>query len=198
MKEAFDLEFCYKGSRDYVHGTDIFTKLLLIPNNDLKKIDIAFHDITINNMTFTTNKPINNQVNVTFRALDNQKPIKFYGVENNKTISCRYPYEEDKIVKNSTVDPKTESIILNTPTEYSFIEHIVAMNKALLEELYRNKKGKWYFTRLQLHKNIDMAKIQSLKLVLNANFQFKLTKTVIIVDGENIGYIYFSLIQKED
>lgn len=197
MKEKINLDFCFKGSRQYVHGTDIFTKLIEEYNNDINNIDIAFHGITINNMTFSTDKPETEEVRVTFRSLYNDNKIKLFGVENESSVNCRYEYLEEKITANSSVDVTEESIALNTPTEYSFIEHIVAMNKALLENLYPEVNGKWYFTRLQLKENIDMSDISSLKLILRSNFQFKLTKTAILVNEKEVGFIYFSLILKE-
>ena len=196
MKKKFDLEFCFKGNRKYVHGTDIFTKITEQYNN-AKNIDIAFHGIAINNMTFSTEKPEGKEVKVTFRCLHNEDKIKLFAIENDSNITCRYEYLEEEIVNNSTVAVSEESIELNTPTEYSFIEHIVAMNKALLEKLYSDANGKWYFTRLQLKENISMSDISSLQLVLKSNFQFKLTKSSIIVDNVEVGFIYFSLIPKE-
>lgn len=197
MKEKIDLDFCFKGSRKYVHGTDIFTKLTEIYNCDIKNIDIAFHGITVNNMTFSSEKQESAEVKVTFRSLYNDARIKLFGIENDSKVNCRYEYLEEKIVDNSTVDIEEKSILLNVAAVYSFIEHIVAMNKALIEDLYPEVNGKWYFTRLQLKENINMYDISSLKLVLKTNFQFKLTKTAILVNKKEVGFIYFSLIPKE-
>ena len=197
MKEVFDLDFCFKGSRKYVHGTDIFLKLVEKYNDDIENIDIAFHGISVNNMTFSSNKPINKEIKVTFRGLHENNKIKLFGFENSSEINCRYEYLEEKIVDNSIVTISTESITLKTPTEYTFIEHIVAMNKALLEDIYPDINGKWYFTRLQLQRPINISDTTSLQLILKANFQFKLTKTSIFVDKKEIGFIYFSLIPKE-
>jgi len=197
MKEVFDLDFCFKGSRKYVHGTDIFLKLVEKYNDDIENIDIAFHGISVNNMTFSSNKPIDKEIKVTFRGLHENNKIKLFGFENSSEINCRYEYLEEKIVDNSIVTISTESITLKTPTEYTFIEHIVAMNKALLEDIYPDINGKWYFTRLQLQRPINISDTTSLQLILKANFQFKLTKTSIFVDKKEIGFIYFSLIPKE-
>jgi len=197
MTKSTDLEFCFKGNRKYVHGTDIFLKLIEEYNNNIEKIDIAFHGITVNNMTFFTEKPLNKDIKVAFRYVDGDMKIKYFGVENNHTITCQYDYDEEKIVNNTTIMRSGESITLDTQTEYSFIEHIVAMNKALLEELYSDIQGKWYFTRLQLKHNITMSTISSLRLHLKSNFQFKLTKSSIVVNNTEIGFIYFSLIPKE-
>jgi len=197
MQEKFDLNFCFKGSRKYVHGTDIFRKLTEYYGKDIKNIDIAFHGITIRNMTFFTEKPDDKEVKVTFRCLRNEDKIKLFGIENDLSVDCRYEYLEEKIVVNSVVDIQEESIVLDAQTEYSFIEHIVAMNKALLEKLYNDMNGKWYFTRLQLNENISMSDVSSLQVILKSNFQFKLTKSAIVANGLELGFIYFSLIPKE-
>ena len=196
MKKEFDLDFCFKGSRKYVHGTDIFTQLVESHNNNVENIDIAFHGITVNNMSFYIEKPVE-EVKVTFRCIQDEIKVKLFGVENDTSVDCRYEYLEEKIVENSMVDVAEEIINLNTRTEYSFIEHIVAMNKALVEQIYSDVNGKWYFTRLQLKENISMSDISSLQLVLKSNFQFKLTKSAIIVNDVEVGFIYFSLIPKE-
>lgn len=196
MKERIDLDFCFKGSRKYVHGTDIFAELTK-NNNDMKNIDLAFHGITVKNMTFFTEKPENSEIKVTFRCLLNGHKIRLFGIENDSSVNCQYEYMEEKIVENSLVHIPEESIILQTQTEYSFIEHIVAMNKVLVEKLYSNVSGKWYFTRLQLKENIEMTDVSSLQLILKSNFQFKLTKSAIIVNDMEVGFIYFSLIPKE-
>ncbi len=197
MQEKFDLDFCFKGNRDYIHGTDIFSKLIEYYDDDVKNIDIAFHGIAINNMSFSIDKPVSNEVKVTFRCLLNGDKVRIFGIENNTNVDCRYEYLEEKIVDNSIVSIPEESIVLNTSTEYSFIEHIVAMNKALVETLYDDVEGKWYFTRLQLDENISMADVSSLQLILKSNFQFKLTKSSIVVNDKEVGFIYFSLIPKE-
>jgi len=194
MKKEFELEFCFKGSRTYVHGTDIFTKLTGYYGNN---IDLVFHAIVINGLTFFTEKPEGNEVKVTLKCQKNGKKIKLFGIENNSIVNCRYEYNEEKIIENSVVDIMEKNICLNSPTEFSFIEHIVAMNKALLEKLFNDISGKWYFTRLQLNDNIHMSDVLSLQLIFKSNFQFKLTKSALIVNNVEVGFIYFSLIPKD-
>jgi len=197
MHKQIDLDFCFKGSRQYVHGTDIYSKLLELQNSAMKKIDIAFHSITLHNMTFSSVKPTVDDIKVIFRCVNDDKKIILFGIENDTDVNCHYEYQEEKIFKNSTVISSEESVLLKIPTEYSFIEHIVAMNKALVESLYPDINGKWYFTRLQIKEPVSMLDVSSLKLILKSNFQFKLTKSAIIVNEIEVGFIYFSLIPKE-
>jgi hypothetical protein len=194
MKKEFDLEFCFKGGRKYIHGTDVFSKLTEYYDGDVKNIDLVFHDIAVNNMRFFIEKPLKNKVITTFKCQKNHEEIKLYGIESTCNINCYYEYPEEKIVDNSLIDDSKKTIILSSSTEYSFIEHIVAMNKALVENLYGNVNGKWYFTRLHLKKNINMSDVSSLQLILKSNFKFQLTKSAIIVNDTEVGFIYFSLI----
>jgi len=198
MNDSFNLNFCFKGNRKYVHGTDIFTKISSYYSDNAKRIDITFHGSTFKNMTFMEAKPKKREIKVKFKCLLNNDRVQLFGVENNKIITCSYEYFEAEIVENTTVNISQESIKTTTIyIKYSFIEYIVAMNKVLLETLYKDIQGKWYFTRLQLKEVINIIDIASIQLKLKSNFQFKLTKSIIIVNGIEIGFLYFSLIPKE-
>jgi len=197
MPNSTVLTFCYKGTRTYIHGTDIFSELIKKYVNNIGKIDIAFHGISTNNLRFYKKKPLNETIKVTFKYQQNGNLLKLFGVETNDKVTCRYAYKEEDIIRNSIINIQSSTISLKKHTNYQFIEHIVAMNKALLETIYSDVKGKWYFTRLQLLHTIEMQDINTLDLKFLSNFQFKLTKTVIIVNGLEVGHIYFSLIPKE-
>ena len=172
MTKKIDLDFCFKGNRKYVHGTDIAMKLIKSCADEVKNIDIAFHAITVNNMCFSTEKPEGKDVKVTFRCIQDENKVVLFGIENNTSIECRYEYFEESIVDNSIVDITEKSIILNTPTEYSFIEHIVAMNKSLLESIYTDINGKWYFTRLEQKYILPDDALITVKLIKNFSFRF--------------------------
>lgn len=196
MKRGFELTFCFKGSRRYVHGTDIFSQLTERYQRTPTNIDIVFHGITVSNMFFSLEKPLGKEVKVIFRCNFGNEKVRLYGIESEKKIDCGYAYEEEKIIENAEIDIQQKSIALKQPTAFSFIEHIVALNKALVETLYKAVEGKWYFTRLQLERNITMNDVASLKLRLQSNFQLKLTKSVLIVNNEEVGHLYFSHIPK--
>ena len=198
MQKQFNLEFCFKGNRSYIHGTDIFSKLVEQVGDRSFNIDLVLHGITTNNMSFTDEKPKQKkEIKVILNYQYNEEKIKLFGTETDAKVNCRYAYNEEAIVKNSIVNIAEKNILLKMPANFSFIEHIVAMNKALLENLYTDLEGKWYFTRLQLKKNIPIHQIQSLELSFKSNFNFKLTKTAILVNREEIGFIYFSLVRKD-
>jgi len=197
MKENINLEFCFKGNRTYVHGTDIYNKLLKLLHNEMnyEKFDLSFHGIAKKNINILFDKPKDeDSLKFVCKYLDNNGNRKIlYGIENNSEIDCRYKYPEEDICSLSKLNIDNQEILLDENSSFSFIENTVAINKYLLENLFPNLNGKWYFTRLQTV-NLFTDNIYPLKLVLKANFNFKLTKTEIFIDNKSVGFIYFSLL----
>jgi hypothetical protein len=195
--KKYNLEFCFKGSRTYVHGTDIYNKIIEfikdIKNN--ASFDLSFHGIAKTNLEISEQKPENEDIlKFACKYTDTQNNKKIlYGIENSKKIECRYEYPEGDIYKLANLNLENQEVSLKEASSYSFVENCVALNKYLLENLFLDLNGKWYFTRFQL-REIPNKNFYPLKLVLKANFNFKLTKTEIFIDNKLIGYIYFSLV----
>ncbi len=194
--EEYDLEFCFKGSRNYVHGTDIYQKIVDLLSNDIEeKFDLSFHGVAMNNMQLSHQIPKDESlIKFVCKYIDKSKnKIMFYAIEIDSKIDCRYTYLEKDICSLSKVNTVEKVVVLTQETSYTFIENSVALNKYLLETLFPDANGKWYFTRLQLTQ-LPKEIFYPLKLILKANFNFKLTKTEIYIDNNFIGYIYFSLV----
>jgi len=194
--KKFDLEFCFKGNRTYVHGTDIFNKVIEQCKNEMlnEKIDLSFHGIANTNVSLIDEKPKDEALIkfvIKFNNKNHERTV-LYGVENGINISCRYEYPEEGICELSDLKVEKQVISLQVSSSYTFVENSVALNKYLLENLFPNLNGKWYFTRLQLNKVPYIE--YPLRLQLKANFNFKLTKTEIFINDESIGFIYFSLV----
>ena len=197
MNKVYNLDFCFKGNRTYVHGTDIYNELcnLLESSMQAKKIDLSFHNIITHNITLTDTKPINEKLIKFICKYIDQSDIKrvLFGIVNKKSIECRYTYDEQSICNLSSLSISQEEVLLEVNSSFSFIENCVALNKYLLESIFPNVEGKWYFTRLQM-KSLKNINNYPMKLNLKANFNFKLTKTEIYISDVLVGYIYFSLV----
>jgi len=194
--KKYNLEFCFKGTRTYVHGTDIYNVFVEEFKDEMKKdfLDISFHGIARSNILLVEEKPEDDKIKFASKYIDlNDEKKVFYGIENGVKINCRYEYREEDICKLSELDIKSEEVALNSTSSFSFIENVVALNKYLLESLFPDVEGKWYFTRLQL-KQVLMNGKYPLNLKLKANFNLKLTKTEIFIDNTSVGFIYFSLV----
>ncbi|QLE78831.1 hypothetical protein FLM55_03375 [Francisella sp. Scap27] len=188
-----DLKFCFKGNRKYVHGTDIFNQVCGMFDIDFEGMDVSFHGISERNLSISKVMPDNkDDIKFVFKLKDSQHTYIYYGFENNIDINCKYEYDESIICKASNIVMQKKEIILSKITGYSFIENIVALNKHLLENIYLDAHGKWYFSRLQLNKAI--VSDGEIKLCFRSNFNFKLIKTEIFIDNISVGFIYFSLV----
>ena len=194
--EQYNLEFCFKGNRNYVHGTDIYQKVFDLLSHEIEeKFDLSFHGIATKNMKLSHQVPTDESlIKFVCKHIDKSKnKVVLYGIEIDSKIECRYNYLEEDICALSQVNISKQELILTKDSSYSFIENSVALNKYLLEKLFPDANGKWYFTRLQLEQ-LPKKISYPLKLNLKANFNFKLTKTEIFIENQSIGFIYFSLV----
>jgi len=196
--------FCFRGNRTYVHGTDICSALSDYITNSLgapgiNSVDIIFHKRTARNLQLEVFLNVNitdkrNAVStVTFKKNDNQ--YIFLCKESIRDIECRTDYHEESIIEQCTILATDKAITLESPVNFNIFQSTVAMTKALHHAIFPDIKGKWMFTRLQTDKLIATNQ-QYRKIVISHthNFNYRLTKNEIHIDGEQIGSIYFSLI----
>lgn len=201
MKQ-YDLKFCFKGSRNYVQGPDIFDKVLEKLKNDfelkkLKKIKYAAHTMLYNNAKlFVTNSFRKKDFNIINSIVTfNLKNEKFYAVvcETEEKISCKVDYSEEIVRNHSKINDKI--ITFENILDDSLTEIIVSMNKFYLQEAV-TKSGKWIVTQFEYNDLINYFDIKNkvLKLELLSNFNNKLTKSKVFLDNNLVGYLYFSLV----
>ncbi|MCV3334073.1 hypothetical protein L8T48_02655 [Campylobacter lari] len=191
-----ELKFDFKENRNYIHGADIYNTILSIYGDNIaSNFELSFHNIAYNNLILTDTKP------------DDLKDLRFicsfttkdslvyclYGIDNQfskPTFSRSYP--EENITKNTTINHNEKSIILNNASNFTYMEEIVALNKHLMNNIFPQIQGKWYFTKLQLQ-NIPLEKSYPIKIVFKSNFNFLIIKSEIYFDNKLLGFIYFSL-----
>lgn len=188
------LNFCFKGSRNYIHGTDILAKLIEKNHNkQLTKLDIKFNDIMRTNLDLITGEE-GRKAKVNIRWIESGEEKFYQLVENNCPVKCNYEYDENLILKKTKIDINLKTINLKQPSGFTFYENLVAMNKHLLQTTFPKENGKWFFTRLEQLKIYDNNSLISLKLI--KNFNFKLTKSDVYLNGDVIGCIYFTLVRE--
>lgn len=200
--KSYSLEFCFKGSRTYVQGPDIFDAVVKAIKNDfellkIKDIKYAAHDMLLANADlYVTDKFEKNEFEkidsvITFKIDD----TKYYAIvsQNDNNIECSNEYSEETVRTKSNINEKI--ITFDNELKDSITEITVSMNKYFLQET-EAKDGKWIVTKFEYSKlvNLDEIKNKILKLQLTNNFNNKLTKSTIYVDDVAVGYLYFSLI----
>jgi hypothetical protein len=193
------LDLCFKGNRDYVHGTDMYNEIKRLLSHEfnlsrLSDFRLAIHKQSRRNCSIllvennqSHNSPNEYIANFTFN--DRDTSYKGFIVEENSLIECRYYFNEDELIKLLTIEGN--KIQLLKDSSFSFIETIVAMNKHIHYTSY-SSRGKWLFTRLDLvqipHEEIS----NGLSIELIKNFNNFLTKSKITYRSHVIGNIYFS------
>lgn len=197
------LVFCFKGNRDYVHGTDMYKEIMKFLSQEfnlssLSNFRLFIHRLAKRNCYLFLEeidqdcKPSQEYIaNFSFNS-DNAS-FKGYIVEEDRGIECRYPYNEEELNKQLSVDGDKIQLLLDSP--YSFIETIVAMTKHLHYTNYPSS-GKWLFTRLDLAQIPYEEITNGLCIELTKNFNNLLTKSKIVCGNTVIGNIYFSLVVK--
>jgi len=202
MLNKYNLEFCFKGSRTYVQGPDIFDAVIDRLKNDFDKekisnIKYAGHEMLHANadmiVTESFDKGNYSKINSVITFKYEYKKYFIVISENDDKIECSNQYTEEIVRSKSNID----EMIITFENELmdSITEIIVSMNKYFLQEIV-TKDGKWIVTKFEYVKliSLDYIKNKQLKLELTNNFNNKLTNSKIFVDDELVGYLYFSLI----
>ena len=188
------LSFCFKGNRGYVQGPDIVTAVLnQFSAKEIVDLDFKFNGIASTNLDLIEGCTAEH-AKVNIRLTVDGEPKSLQLIESGQAIECRYEFDEEQIVECCNLDMAAQSVELRNPTTYTFYENFVAMNKHLLQNLYPEEKGKWYFTRLEQKYPIDDNALITVRLI--KNFNFRLTKSDILISNEVVGSVYFTMVRE--
>ena len=185
------ISFCFKGNRNYINGADIVVELLKrFADDAITDIDLKFNGITNTNLNLINGDEADDaKVNIRLNLNGEEKIMQL--VDNGDFPDCRYEYDENRIIEKCELDQVSQLIHLKQVTCYTLCENFVAMNKFLLQNLYPEEKGKWYFTRLEQKRVVQDDVLVTVKLI--KNFNFLLTKSDILAGDEVIGSVYFTM-----
>jgi hypothetical protein len=194
-----NLDFYYKGDRNYVHGTSMYEEIMTLLESRgfhrISNLDWRFGKILRNNLDYE----ILRDYQLKGREWDSSLKFTFNGFnyvvilkENNSRIAKRKVYLESSIVEKTQCNIANKSINLRRIEGFTTIECLVAINKALHEKVLNPASGKWYFTRLQIQKPLP-SNWSSLDVYLVNAKNARLTKGDVYIDEQCIGCIFFSL-----
>lgn len=143
------LYFRFKGSRDYIHGSDVFDVLEQSLKLEGKHIqELTFRDFSANHLACVLIEPIAD-VKAEGKAVDSEgNKTLFWLIETDEPVTERYPFEENKITCHARIIGKT--IEASNTEQFSVIEQIVALTKALNYSITPGVNGKWVFGQLRL------------------------------------------------
>ena len=185
------LSFCFKGNRTYVHGTDIVKALYhCFSLTSIDKINLKFNGITSMNLELINGDSAPNP-KVNIRVSENGQDALYQLIESGEKIECRYEYDEGSLLEKCELDLENQKIYMNRMTGHTLCENFVAMNKHLLQSLFPTEQGQWLFTRLEQSIFIPDESLITVKLI--KNFNFRLTKSDILLGDQIIGSVYFTM-----
>lgn len=188
-----------KGDRDYLHGTDVLPIALQAlsggrPLNSIANIDLAFHGLARTGLTLGENVQPGHEVKAQLSCSIDGIRRKLLLMEDGRPITQRHPYPEEQIVAGTTIDVSSATAKNAARLPFTNIERWIAMTKALHHVVYPKAKGKWLFVRAKLATYQDAYTDPTEHCIrIEADFDGKLTRSTLSVDGRNLGNIFFAL-----
>jgi hypothetical protein len=191
------LQTPFKGTRHYIHGSDLFNTAQAIAEcvtgvkgayiSKLAFTHFAYHlcelTLTEDEVDGAANKMGEGEFKYPYG-----KYQPFFLYEGAESPLDRTPYDEDGLVAAATyVD---QAATLQAPLKYSSIEAVIALTKALNYRLTTPKMGKWVFGKIELTQALPAVQnyltITRIKAVPG---RFSINE--INIDGVAIGTIQF-------
>lgn len=188
----FDFQLQYKGSRNYLHGSDIYNAI-----DDALRTRFGGHLIRLTFKHFARNQcrlmleKTDNAGNIIGQgnwSADSGELHHFWLYETDCPVIDSYPYDEDAITASACIDG---AIITGSHNNhYSVIENIIALTKRLNYTLSPDVKGKWLFGQLDLKQNFpdNWQQICVERTVCVGN---NFSRNRILIDGTDYGEIRF-------
>lgn len=187
------VNFVFKGNRDYVHGTSLFNAIVNnIVDQGIQKgaLDISFRKMVHSSVCIIENRGFGPEDAVTAHVSksegDDALALVLYE-DDSVEDPVRVEFDEEAVCQGAIVDGN--SITLVNPKHKDLIELVVSLCKKLHMESVADSK-KWVFSRYLGHFPIPEAKKVEIKIVKQVGV--KLTKSDVLVNDKKIADIFFS------
>ncbi len=188
----------FLGSRNYIQGGTIYESILpkilqIFPC--ARRLDFTYRALVTQNLVFLSEKLNDKELRVALKIECERESYRLYGYHQEKgMISKRIPYNEKEILKSANIDGKT-IVLRDFSGEISVVRLCIVLYKGLLSSLFGNEIGrsKWFLSRLTLTCLPDEREMREICLCFQSRFEFLLAKAEILVNSKSIGFIYFSL-----
>lgn len=195
------LRLCFKGQRDYLHGTDMYEAVHTVVQGRWKHPCEGF-ELSIRRLSkrqpdlyWIEGEPIPSRPQDAVAAYSIAGTARKAGgwlTESEREVDCRKPFDEDRISRSCRF--AGDRVTIRDDGGFLPIELAVIMNKQLHQRLLPVPTGRWMFTRLVLRRFLP-PRIEALAISLRENLHGRLTRSDIDLDSDNIGSIYFSLVK---
>ena len=194
--EAVPLELAYKGTRTYLHGTDMYNAVMkyferILPQHVRGPLKMVMHEFARTQVDLlysigAERCPRPENARLEFSLADE---VSGWLRETDRPVLASRPYSEDEIVAGSRIEG--QAIIAAPGASYSAIEVLVSLTKQLHTTLRPGEAG-WAYTRLELQRPLSDGDADSLQVELLHTLGNRLTKSAVRVGNTPLGHIYFS------
>ena len=179
----------FKGSRDYVHGTDIFNSC----ENLLNGRGLYIGALSLRKMTSShlaiTDSPISSRQTVgTVEVVGPTEDKGILYLQEVRPATERRAYDENLIADRALLIGPSASI--ERMIDFTVIENIVAVKKKLCYALSPIEKGKWVFAQLRLSQKLP-SYFDTLTITRTSKVGSVFSKSDINIDGKLLGQIAF-------
>jgi len=195
--ELIPLDLSFKGAREYLHGTDMVDALSTLAPGltdiSLRILKVAEKPLAACLVSDKESTPAR-AVAILRAGCDGEK-VTITLVESNGALPPgRYEYNEDEVVGRASIDPEGRIAEMSWNHQYSPIEQIVTLHRALLMRCFAVPEVQWYFSRLDVPS--FPSAFGKMSLSVTQALGTSLVRSSISVDGEPFGNIYFSGVKK--
>lgn len=192
------LDIAYKGSRNYVHGTSVYDQISgfimsKLPEHATGTFRMVIHGFATKKCEFhyACDSKVAKKPERACMEISTSTGMHGWLVETSGDIIDRVPFNEDAICAEcSILDGYSVSMSSNLP--FQPIEILVAMTKHFHISEYQEDNGKWVFVRLELKRLLRAEDASKMSVRIDQNIGAKLTRSLVLSDGEQIGEIFFS------
>tara|TARA_B100000073_G_scaffold346133_1_gene356801 strand:- start:2761 stop:3381 length:621 start_codon:yes stop_codon:yes gene_type:complete len=196
------LQFQFKGHRNYVQGTDIYSKInqVILKDTDCHLAKLKFIELLRFNAIFLwdqdglglTDKISPCATGEIYLKTGCTQSFKIVPDTHSK-ISDRSDYQEDQITSKLSIDQK--HVFLNDLTGFSLIEEVVASIKHFSNLIVPPKTGKWLFAGIQLKESMPASRDygQALKVVQRQIVANRFSKNDFYLGDKAYGTIEFTI-----
>lgn len=197
--ETVPLELAYKGTRTYLHGTDMYNAIMdylrrSMPQQLRGPLKLVMHEFARNQVDLhygigADRCPRPDNARLEFSLSDD---VSGWLSETDRPVLSSRPYPENEIVAGSCIEG--QAIIAAPGSSFTAIEVLVSLTKHLHSTLRPGPAG-WAFTRLDLQRPLEERDKDNLEVELLFALGNRLTKSAVRAEGVPLGHIYFSAVE---
>jgi len=187
----------FKGSRHYIHGTDLFNALQAnaelatgAPGAYISSLSFnrfAYHlcDLIVDDHA---DQLFHNAMGTGEFTLPNGTKRTFHLIEGKNAPHEGVPYDEDGFMAPAVFTEQKATLLV--PIAITSIEAVIALTKVLNYRLSTPKAGRWVFGKIELKEALPPIE-SSLSITRAKSVQGRFSVNDIIIDDRHIGFIQF-------